>query len=363
MVLTHLQGANLRCFSEFSLTPVSGVNLLLGANGAGKTSIIEAIHILGYGRSFRGRIREGLIKNGTDHLQIVVRWLDQRTMPQQAGLQHSGGTWNARINGEEVSNLSQFCAQFPVLTFEPGSHELITGAAEIRRRFIDWALFHVEPDFFLQWRRFNRALKQRNALLKTQPSRQALEAWDIEFSESGEQITGFRKKYLESLADPLKKLINTFLPEFDALQLTFSSGWKDQQVSLLDALRLNRDRDMQTGFCGVGPHRADWQPCLDSVLNKDHFSRGQAKLLALACLLAQGQQFVSHQGYWPILCFDDLASELDSRHFSYILSFLAETSAQIWISGTEALPQYSEKFPMMRVFHVEHGTLRTEDLS
>jgi len=199
MLLTHLQGVNLRCFTEFSLTPVSGVNLLLGPNGAGKTSILEAIHILGYGRSFRGRIREGLIKNGAEHLQIVVRWQNQQDNAQQAGLQHSGNAWNARINGVDVTNLSQFCQQFPVLSFEPGSHELITGVADLRRRFIDWALFHVEPSFFQHWRRFNRALKQRNALLKTQPSAQALDAWDLEFSDSGEQITEFRKKYLKSL--------------------------------------------------------------------------------------------------------------------------------------------------------------------
>lgn len=360
MLLTHLQGANLRCFPEFSLTPISGVNLLLGPNGAGKTSIIEAIHILGYGRSFRARIREGLIQNGADHLQIVVRWQNGQDSPQQAGLQHSGNAWNARINGVDVANLGQFCQQFPVLTFEPGSHELITGAGEIRRRFIDWALFHVEPNFFQQWRRFNRALKQRNALLKTQPSAQDLSAWDVEFADSGEQITAYRKHYLQSLENPLIQLINAFLPEFSTLQLAFSAGWKEQQVSLLDALRLNRDRDIQTGFCNIGPHRADWQPSLDSVLYKEHFSRGQAKLLALACVLAQAQHFVDAKGFWPILCFDDLASELDQQHFSYVLSFLAEASAQIWISGTEALPQYADTFSELRLFHVKHGQIHQD---
>jgi DNA replication and repair protein RecF len=357
MVLTHLQGTNLRCFSEFSLTPVSGVNLLVGANGAGKTSILEAIHILGYSRSFRGRIREGLIRNGAENLQIVVRWQTQPDSPQQAGLQHSGNTWMARVNGESINNLSQFCEQFPVLSFEPGSHELISGAAELRRRFLDWALFHVEPHFFLQWRRFNRALKQRNALLKTQPSTQALEPWDIEFSEAGEEITRYRSTYLKSLQTPLNTLMHAFLPEFTHLQMAFSAGWKDQQVNLHDALRLNRDRDIQTGFCTIGPHRADWQPSLDTVLQKEHFSRGQTKLLALACVLAQAQHFVDQKGFWPILCFDDLASELDPGHFSYVLSFLSHTSAQIWITGTQNLPEYLEAFPSMRVFHVKQGEI------
>ena len=199
MHLTELQAANLRCFTEFSLTPVSGVNLLLGENGAGKTSIIEAIHILGYGRSFRGRIRDGLIKQGTSALQITTRWQDTQGAAHQAGLSHSGKDWQARQDGADVDNLTQFCSHFPVLSFEPGSHALISGPAENRRRFLDWALFHVEPEFYAQWRRYNRALKQRNALLKAQPKTETLAAWDHEFAESGEAIHFYRQHYLDRL--------------------------------------------------------------------------------------------------------------------------------------------------------------------
>ena len=188
MIFTYLQGSSLRCLTQFELTPVSGVNLLIGDNGAGKTSVIEAIHVLGYGRSFRSRIRDGLIQHGSEQLQITARWLDTNKLHHQAGVQHNGNTWLARVDGESTNQLGQFCANFPVLSFEPGSHELISGTSDVRRRFIDWALFHVEPDFFLQWRRFSRALKQRNALLKTNPSDQDLQAWDEEFSEAGELI-------------------------------------------------------------------------------------------------------------------------------------------------------------------------------
>ena len=355
MHLTELQGANLRCFTKFSLTPVSGVNLLLGENGAGKTSIIEAIHILGYGRSFRGRIRDGLIKQDSSTLQITTRWQDEQGALHQAGLQHSGNDWQARHDGSDVDNLSQFCSHFPVLSFEPGSHALISGAAENRRRFVDWALFHVEPDFFPQWRRFNRALKQRNALLKTQPQPQTLAAWDKEYAESGEAIHFYRQRYLDTLNPGFHALCQEFLPECGPAALTYSAGWRHSQMSLLDALRLNQDRDLLTGFCGVGPHRADWQANLNGQLQQEHFSRGQAKLLALAALLVQAQQFVAEKNFWPILCFDDLASELDTSHFLRVLQWLSRTQAQIWISGTEILPIYSQIFPALKLFHVEQG--------
>jgi DNA replication and repair protein RecF len=355
MIFTHLQGSNLRCLTEFELTPITGVNLLIGDNGAGKTSVIEAIHLLGYGRSFRSRIRDGLIKYGNDQLTISARWLDSNQNPHQAGIQHNGNTWQARLDNENINQLSQFCAQFPVLSFEPGSHELITGSSEVRRRFIDWALFHVEPSFFSQWRRFNRALKQRNALLKTNPSDQDLQAWDEEFAETGELIAQYRKNYLESLLLQLNPIVQAFLPECGSLQLNYNPGWRKEHLSLLDVLRINRDRDKQAGFSTSGPHRADWLPIFNQYLSREHFSRGQAKLIALSCLLAQAQHFQREKNTWPVLCFDDLASELDEKHLKKVLTLLVNTKAQIWITGTEILPIYTKLFEMLKVFHVEQG--------
>lgn len=357
MQLTELQGKNLRCFSEFSLTPGSGVNLLLGKNGAGKTSILEAIHILGYGRSFRGRIRDGLIKQGQNPLQITVRWQNPGGQAQQAGFQHNGSDWTARMDGRDVDNISQFCEHFPVISFEPGSHELISGAAEYRRRFADWALFHVEPEFTQQWRRFHRALKQRNALLKRQPKSSDLAPWDIEYADAGEALTGYRRRYLDRLEPVLREVSAHFVPECGELSLSFQSGWRDNQIGLLDALRLNQERDVQSGFCSIGPHRADWTLSLGGRLQQEHFSRGQAKLLALAALLAQAQLFVEQKGFWPILCFDDMASELDLGHCASVLDLLNSSPAQIWITGTEISSLYSDHFTAFKTFHVEQGTL------
>jgi DNA replication and repair protein RecF len=182
----------------------------------------------------------------------------------------------------------------------------------------------------------------------------------MEYAESGEAIHFYRQRYLDSLNPGFQAICHEFLPECGPAALTYNAGWRQAQMGLLDALRLNQDRDMQTGFCGVGPHRADWQANLNGQLQQEHFSRGQAKLLALSALLAQAQQFVAEKDFWPILCFDDLASELDAGHFRRVLQWLSDTHAQIWISGTEALPIYAEIFPVLKLFHVEQG--RVSDL-
>lgn len=360
MYFTALQGSNLRCFAEFSLTPVLGVNLLLGENGAGKTSVLEALYLLGYGRSFRGRVRDGLIQQGQRQLLLSANWQNANGFAQQGGLQHSGGDWQARLNAAPVDNLSQFCSQFPILCFEPGSHELISGAADHRRRFIDWALFHVEPNFYPQWRRFNRALKQRNALLKSNPSAAELGPWDLEFAEAGEAISAYRKTYLMQLLPYFTALSQTLLPESQHTELMYSSGWREN-LPLIDALRLNQERDLQTGFCSVGPHRADWKTRMDAHFAPEHFSRGQAKLLALAAVLAQAKHFYTAKAEWPVLCFDDLASELDARHLGFVLTQLTQTKAQVWITGTQALPEIDHLALACKQFHVKHGSIRESD--
>ena len=158
MQLIELRIKDLRCIEQAELSFGSGINLVTGANGAGKTSIIEAIHLMGYGRSFRGRVRDGIIRSGSSHCEVFIRWQDARPGDRHAGLSHTGSTWQAKLNGENTTSLTELCSEIPVVSFEPGSHELIGGSAEHRRRYLDWGLFHVEQAFVQQWRRYAREI-------------------------------------------------------------------------------------------------------------------------------------------------------------------------------------------------------------
>ncbi len=202
MQIRRLALHQLRRFSAVDLSPQPGLNLLTGDNGAGKTSVLEALHLMAYGRSFRGRVRDGLVRQGQEALEIFVEWDEQRANHpphrRKAGLRHSGQDWKGRLDGEDVAQLGNLCAALAVVTFEPGSHALVSGGGEPRRRFLDWGLFHVEPDFLSLWRRYSRALKQRNALLK-QAAPRMLDTWDHELAEAGEPLTSRRQHYLERL--------------------------------------------------------------------------------------------------------------------------------------------------------------------
>jgi len=357
--VTRLDIAHLRNLRAVSLVPAPGMNIFTGDNGAGKTSVLEALHVMAYGRSFRGRVGDGVVRVGERVLEIFVEW--EETAPQRvrrAGLRHSGQTWQGRLDGEPVAQLGQLCAALAVVTFEPGSHALINGGGDSRRRFMDWGLFHVEQAFLPHWRNYARALKQRNALLKGRPGGAQIDSWDHELAEAGEAITGWRQHYLERLQPWLREVTAALAPTLGEATLTFLPGWRRDELSLADALLLSRDRDLVTGFTSIGPHRADWRVRHAALPDGAVLSRGQAKLSALGCLLAQAERHAFDRKEWPVVALDDLASELDRRHQRRVLDRLVRSGAQVFLTGTEIPEALHELSAGFNVFHVEQGEVR-----
>jgi len=358
MRVTRLDVRGLRRFEAASLTPGPGLNLITGDNGAGKTSLLEALHLMAYGRSFRGRVRDGLVRTGSSAVEVFVEWQEgDDSRLRKAGLRHSGQDWEGRLDGESVAQLGELCAALAVVSFEPGSHALVSGSGDPRRRFVDWGLFHVERDqaggFLTIWRRYARALKQRNALLKQGAAPTQLDAWDHELAETGEQLTLHRQAYLERLRDRLVEIASELVPALGKAELEFLPGWRRHELSLADALLLARDRDRMSGFTSVGPHRADWRVGYAARPQAEPLSRGQAKLTALACLLAQAEDFAAQRGEWPVMALDDLASELDRRHQARVLDRLRASGAQVFITGTEVPAVMEEGMESASRFHVE----------
>lgn len=357
MQVTRLRIGHLRRLEQVELAPGPGLNLLAGDNGAGKTSVLEALHLMAYGRSFRGRVRDGLVRTGADALEIYVEWsLAGGQRDRRAGLRHSGSSWEGRLDGQAVSQLGELCAALAVVTFEPGSHALVGGSAEPRRRMMDWGLFHVEPEFLGHWRRYARALRQRNVLLKHGAPGNELDVWDRELAAAGEPLTGFRQGYLDGLDPVVATTSAEIAPSLGTAGLQFIPGWKRESMPLADALLLARDRDRALGHTTVGPHRADWRLSFSTMPDGEALSRGQAKLAALSCLLTQARDLAARLGEWPVVALDDLASELDAGHRGRVLAALRESGAQVFVTGTE-LPAAGPDGPGgdVRLFHVEQG--------
>ncbi len=357
MRIERLRIEQFRIIESLELHPGPGINLLTGANGAGKTSIIEALHLLAYGRSFRAPLRDVLIRRGASELSVFAEVRPAEGAGQRRlGLSSSARSWQAKVDGESVGTLGELLQCCPVVCFEPGSHALIAGGSEGRRRFVDWGLFHVEQTFTSTWRRYQRALRQRNALLKEAPASDALDAWDTELADAGEYLHRQREHYLRDLTGALESIASRLMPEVGPPSLRYLPGWRSERESLAEALLSARQRDRVLGHTSLGPHRANWDLSYPALPQRESFSRGQEKLTALICVLAQAAHFAAALGHWPIIALDDLGSELDTHHQRLAVEAVAGTPAQIWISGTVPPQGLEQVAGTVTRFHVEQGT-------
>jgi len=354
MRLVSLGISNLRNIASLRLTLAPGLNVFIGPNGSGKTSLVEAAYLLSHSQSFRAGSTETVLRRGCDRLGLQGV-IERRGTTVDLRLVRAQEAWSGEINGLPAPSLGALLREFGLVCLEPGSHALISGGSGERRRFLDWGVFHVEPDYLVDMRRYNRVLKQRNAALKAEPSDSELDAWDTALSELGEPIERQRRRYFEAFAQSLIRLLGRFLPELGDIQVSMDPGWAGE--SLAAALAERRRLDRMRGHTSRGPHRADWSLSFANAPIREHLSRGQEKLCALACVLAQAERYAGATGEWPVVALDDLPSELDLAHQRVVVDLAVEVGAQVLITGTEMPAALRENVTPIQLFHVEHGEI------
>jgi DNA replication and repair protein RecF len=349
--LAELIVDNVRCIAHAELSLHPRHNLIWGPNGSGKTSVLEAAFLLGRGRSFRTRNSERLIRHGQPQLTVFGRTAG--VIPQGLGIQvsKSEGT-KARIGGAAAGSLTELSQAFPVQVIDPGIHKLVEEGGYRRRRWLDWAVFHVEQSFADHWVRYTRALKQRNAALRTQPDQAAV--WDPEVARLGELIAESRGRLLDRLQALWRSTVSTLSGlEVD---LHYSRGWS-QGSSLLESLHESRPRDAARGLTHPGPHRGDILLGVHGRVARDVLSRGQQKLVAIAMVLAQLYLLREATQTTPLLLLDDPAAELDGEHLLKFIERVRELECQLVLTSLH--PEFRAFGTPDRVFHVEQGAVRS----
>lgn len=357
MRVKSLKINNLRNIESASIEPDPCLNCFTGDNGAGKTSILEALAVLSKGRSFRSGQLASLIGPKQDHFQVIGKIVDQSDTQHQLGVERSAEQWTARHNGNTVLQLSELTELLPYVLLEPGSHALVSGPPDGRRKYLDWGVFHVKHDFLTLWRRYSRTLKQRNAALR-QSQQFVVESLDPQLINLGNDLHRARERYVGKLARLLESTLPLFNHTLAGIGLSYRKGWSGG--SLEEALSLSVQRDMERGATGPGPHKADLVLTLNGAPARDRLSRGEQKALTAAMIMAQAGM-ICESGNPPILLLDDLSSELDERHLVKVLRAGLNLGVQIWLTGTQPatkILQSSEiKNAGFAMFHVEHGAI------
>jgi len=355
MRVKSLNIRNLRNISSTTIDFDSCLNCFVGDNGAGKTTILEALTVLAKGRSFRSGQIASLIGPDGNSFQVVSKIETQRGDLHQLGMERAADHWSARHNGEDVSQLSELTQLIPHVLLEPNSHTLISGPPDTRRKYLDWGVFHVEHTYLMLWRRYNRVLKQRNAALR-QANRMVIESLDAQFIQLGEQLHIARKKHAEALDGILQIQFPVFSDALNGIALSYRKGWSGE--SLEESINNSFTRDIERGSTGPGPHKADLYMTLNGAPAKERLSRGEQKAMTAAMIIAQAQM-ITNSGETPVLMLDDVSSELDEVHLGKVLDAGVKLGAQILLTGTVLTPTIKSHEGKYTVFHVKHGDVTT----
>jgi len=368
VVLKKLSVQHVRNLSDVSITPSSGINLILGDNASGKTSLLESIYLLATGGSFSTKSIRDVLQHEQTELNVFALLQDQR-VETRMGLRRSLNRIRdkAQINGDRVSSLSCLAKLFPVLVFNQQSLLLLEGGPKERRRYLDWLLFHVEPEYHQHWLQYNRILKQRNAAVK-QRSYRLIKPWNAEFCVLSEKITRHRQVLSQRLVCELTTYMKKWFPDLNPgfYNISYQNGWPqslgespDDQV-MLSAVEQDFEKECRVGYTRYGPHKADWSIAYQNRLMSNFLSRGQKKKFCAALMLLQVRVLQRLSNKEPLLLVDDLDAELDEKNRALLANELIDLGLQVFVTSArqESAMIWQRGQDDFSLFHVEHGVVQ-----
>ena len=357
--LTKLQINSVRNINNIELNLDPCLNIIFGINGSGKTSILESIHLLATGRSFRTPKTESIIAEASAELTIYA----ENEQQSRIGLSRGRNTKHKlKLDSKLQRNWESVARALPVQVVSANTFSLLEGGPKSRRMFLDWGVFHVKQSFVQDWRATKKCIANRNLLLKERRiDASQLEAWNEELCLYSDRVDEARREYFRGFGPVFRKVYDSLVPDSSAesISIEYWRGWHEDW-SLKEILLAEKERDHRYGSTQNGPHRADLRVKAGKKMASDVLSRGQQKILVCALKIAQGVHHASSSGDKCIYLIDDLPAELDEENRANILKYLDGLGSQLLITGVElpsivnCLSDDAEK----RTFHVERGTIK-----
>ena len=350
MIISRLKIENLRNIENLDLELSPGINLFTGTNGAGKTSILEAIYLLSRNKSFRSLHTQHLIKKSKSYLLINASCQQDDKTHKSIGLLKTKTKTKHSINGKKIYKSSSIAKQILIGTITSNIHHLIEGGPVNRRRYLDWVVFHVEPEYLNVLQKYNYVLRQRNRALNA--NREQIYIWDEQLSVCANIINDMRIKVIQEIQSIFNSfLTNSSLCEID---LEFKQGWTGKN-EFFDQLKKKTKVDIQRGYTTIGPHRADLKIRQSSSDFTSVSSRGQQKLIGILLILSAVYLIKNKVEESPILLLDDIFVELDRSNASLVMDQISSSKPQIFMTSIDALDM---DYKMdVEVFHVEQGKI------
>lgn len=353
MILSELKIHHLRNISSAHLFLNSRFNFIIGPNGSGKTSILEALYLLSCGHSFRSREISPIITHSQPALTVFARALEPNTISIQKSCSEPT---QIKLNNQFCTSTSQLAYALPCQIFYSDIFQIIDAGPSVRRSVLDWGLFHVKQNYLSLWKEYKKVLKHRNALLKTHAPFAHFVPWDKQLNILAIQLDELRQDYFkqweEVFYEVLQQLTNS------SCTIHYFKGWDKKQTgkNLEQILADNFMSDTHKLYTQHGAHQADIIIESNDFKAKHVLSRGQQKIILIALKLAQGELLEQDCLY----LFDDLVAELDVIHQNRLFNYLAKVKGQYVITSVnkmDLIPELLTEY--IYSFTIDDGVVET----
>jgi DNA replication and repair protein RecF len=314
-MLAELRLRNFRCFESLAVEFAPGFNFYIGRNGQGKTSILEAACVLLRLQSQRSSTLAPVVRFGEKAFGVSGR-VDNHLLE----FRYSTLRRKAALDQVEQRTLGEYLRLARVVSFANTDIELIRGASEMRRRYLDFLATQIDPVYRPILRAYERALRSRNLLLKSTPHRpREIAAYDAPLLEHGGKLGAMRATLVERLAPLAAEAHRQISGAAETLQLRFAPG---NETDFARDLADSRTKELRLRQTIVGPHRDDIELLVEGKAADRYASEGQQRTVALALKIAQSQIFLAEEGTPPLLLIDDIFGELDPARRNALLGHL-----------------------------------------
>lgn len=347
MRLSRLWLQDFRCYETLDVPFGEGCTVITGANGQGKTSLLEAVAWVATGRSFRGVPDAALVAAGHDEAIVRAEIVDdERTTLTEAALRAVGRN-RVLVNKQPVTRRRDMLEHLRVTVFSPDDLAVVKSGPARRRDYLDELLEAGSPRLASVRTDYERVLRQRNALLRggvrDAEARTTLDVLDDRLATSGGELVRSRLELVERLAPGIAQAYESLAGATPGLGMRYEAEWSEGALSpdrlddveplLRAALESQRRREMDRGMTLVGPHRDDWRLLVHGLDARSHASQGEQRTLALALRLAGHRLIATIIDRDPVLLLDDVFSELDPDRSAALVAHLPSTQTLLTTAG------------------------------
>lgn len=356
--ITELAVEGFRNLHDLRIVPDPRANVLVGSNGQGKTSVLEAVDYAASLRSFRGANRAQLVGHETDRAAVRL-CVSTAGLAREYRVTLTRTSRDVLLDGRRPERALEYFSNAACVVFQPGDLDLVRGPPELRRRLLDRVLVRAVDGYGEALKTYSRALRARNALLRARtPDARAVRAYDLPLARHGAHIVRARSELVPELVIAARRAIDNLATASAPVDVVYRTRSYSDPVVFADALAKNLTVDLARGATQLGPHGDDLALTWRGRAARVVASQGQARTLALALRLAELEVIEARTHTVPVLLLDDVSSELDRDRTERLFTRVASLGGQVWVTTTD--PAIAALVPGAMKLSVHDGTVVTK---